>query len=293
MTPAAARRLTPLEAAHVNGKLRAQRWGRWGTMGASLMLAVVGVGLFASIGADRSNDAGLILGLMAVGSLSVAAGAWIFVVSWRRRFTVDDHVTELTGPMVERVVHVTNPRSGVRQTVRSYHVHDTLLLLPFGGDAICRQRVDRSVRVVAALIHKSNPIQPFGAGSALSEGSSDAVLLELDELIDIDHVLRTYGRHYFRRRQLRETVVYGLASALTIVPLFWWILTGIHDHEDAMSGGWTRIGMSIVGFVVTALLLEWLYDRMEQRVAPLPDELTHEERLRRPALPTGARPPAP
>jgi len=35
--------------------------------------------------------------------------------------------------------------------------------------------------------------------------------------------------------------------------------------------------------LITALTFEWLYDRLEQRVAPFPDELTHEERLRKPA----------
>ena len=118
------------------------------------MLTLVGVSFYAVLIPAGRNDAGLILGMMAVGALAVVGGGWIFVVSWRRRFTVDGHVTVIQGPMIEREFHVTHPRSGVRQIVRSYHVDGTLLLLPFEGDAICRQKVHQPVRVVAALIHK-------------------------------------------------------------------------------------------------------------------------------------------
>lgn len=282
MKPAARRGLTPHETADVNRKLRAQHWGRWGTMGASIMLMLVGVSFYAVLIPAGPNDAGLILGMMAVGALAVAGGGCIFVVSWRRRLTVDEHVTVIQGPLIEHEFHVTHPRSGVRQTVRTYHVDGTLLLLPFGGDAICRQRVHQPVRVIAALIHKSNPIQPFGEDSAMGERSSEAVLLELDELINIDHVLSTYGLNYLQRRMIREAVVYGLATLLTIVPLFWWVWHGPHDDEAPLSGVWVRGGLTLVGFLITALTFEWLYNRLEQRVAPLPDELTHEERLRKP-----------
>lgn len=277
------RKLTPLESAHVQSKLRSQRWGRRATMGASLALAVVGVGMYAALIAEGRTDTDLILIMMAAGALAVVGGLWIFVVSWRRRFHADDHVTELTGPLVERVVHVTNPRSGVRQTVRTYHVEDTLLLLPFETESLCARLVGQPVRVVAALIHKSNPVQLLGSGSPLNERGSEAVLLELDDHIHVDHVLSTYGRHYFRRRMIRQAVVLGLTSCATLVPLVGWILNGSHDNEDPISGGWAQIGLAIAGFVVVGMLLEWLYDRVERRLAPLSDDLSHEERLRKPA----------
>jgi hypothetical protein len=147
---------------------------------------------------------------------------------------------------------------------------------------VCRQRVGQPVRVAAAMIHKSNPVQPFGEGSFMSEGRSEAVVLEIDDVIHVDHVLRTYGRHYFRRRMLRETLVYGLATVLTIVPLFWWIWRASQGHDDQPLIGWAWIFLSLISFLLVALVFEWLYDSIERRIAPFPDDLSHEERLRRP-----------
>lgn len=283
--PPAQRSLTPLEACYVQGKLRAQQVGRQAILFFSALFVVLGVGCYAMLMSEGMSDPTGILLLMALGLLLVVAGAALFYTGYRRRFTADAHTTELVGLMTEQVVHVANPRTGVRQTVRSYHVNGILLLLPFGGDHACRQVLNQPVRAVTALIHKSNPIDGLGEGSWLHERASEAVLLELGEHLHIDHVLSTYGPRYFHRRVLREVVVFGMAFSLAFLPMSWLVWQNVHSPAAQTLTSWTGIALTMLGCVLLALLFGWAYDVIERRLAPFPDQLSHEERLRKPRCP--------
>ena len=277
-----ARHLTPLEKRYLQGKLRVLDMGRQLTMALSALFVLLGVGCFIAPFADDMQAPTEILFLIGMGLLLGVGGTWLFHTAHRRRFTADAHTTELIGAMTEQVVRVTHPRSGARQTMRSYHVDGTQLLLPFGGDVVCQRLVDQPVRAVVALVHKSNPVQGLGEGSVLHERASDAVLLELDGHIHIDHVLSTYGPRYFQRRQLRETVVVGLAMSMTFLPAGWLVWHGVSPTTEALTSWW-GVALTFLAAIVLALLWGWLYDAIERRVAPLPDQLSHEERLRHPS----------
>ncbi len=280
-----ARHLTPLEKRYLQGKLRVLDMGRQLTMALSALFVLLGVGCFIAPFADDMQAPTEILFLIGMGLLLGVGGTWLFHTAHRRRFTADAHTTELIGAMTEQVVRVTHPRSGARQTMRSYHVDGTQLLLPFGGDHACRQVLNQPVRAVTALIHKSNPIDGLGEGSWLHERASEAVLLELGEHLHIDHVLSTYGPRYFHRRVLREVVVFGMAFFLAFLPMSWLMWQNVHSPAAQTLTSWTGIALSMLGCVLLALLFGWAYDVIERRLAPFPDQLSHEERLRKPRCP--------
>lgn len=281
-TSGQARNLTPLESRYLHGKLLAMNMRRQLTMAVCALFGVMGSGCFIAAFTDETLAPNGPVLLMGIGLILMVAWGWLFHTAYRRRFTADAHTTELIGLMTEREVRVTHPRSGARHTMRSYHVDGNQLLLPFGGEVVCQRLVDQPVRAVVALVHKSNPVQGLGKGSVLHECANDAVLLELTGHIDIDHVLRTYGPRYFQRRLLRETVVAGLSMSMTFLPAAWHVWHDVKPTVEVLISWW-GVALTLLAAIVLDLLLGWVYDAIEQRVAPYPDQLSHEERLRKPS----------
>lgn len=263
------RALTPLEFGYARGHFRLLSWGHIIAVVIGLAMVPICFVIAGLIGGEYNTRAPFLMlfaPLLVLASLGL--GAFIIWFAPKRKHALQDGAFVFDGIMEENVSRLFNPKTGQSATIRKYRIGDANIIWPSGAESIYRPFVNKRIQVMAAVITRSNPLTLFG------EQPRDAVVLEFGDSIRIHHALQKYGRNLFLVYHIK-TFLFSLVFAGLVAIAVIYFFPETYDH-NGFTAFLAIVGLtisSILVFVVSFVVFEWITEHLGIRMIPIEEKL--------------------